>query len=158
MENKMFKDLKKEIFRNVSKDIKKIIDERLEFEFRRMKDFFDKDEMRILPNLSVIFETADFDDAEKYAIGYFEERGYGEVGKSTIKSEVAWDNLRLVNGGDVITEHKAGKPDLVAFRGNNFIMIEVKTGGDGLRIEQLKWIYNHPTIRVIVFCLKKEKK
>ena len=34
------------------------------------------------------------------------------------------------------------------------LFIEVKTNGDGLRMNQLEWIKNHPENKVIVYCIE----
>ena len=34
------------------------------------------------------------------------------------------------------------------------LLIEVKTNGDGLRMNQLEWIKKHPSTKVIVYCVE----
>ena len=59
----------------------------------------------------------------------------------------------------VLKEDKKGIPDLVAFKGEDVVFIEVKrvsengNGSDTLRQTQLKWIQNHPQFKVIIFGL-----
>jgi len=39
---------------------------------------------------------------------------------------------------------------LVVFNGNDFFLVEVKSRGDGLKMDQIRWIKNHPHILVVI--------
>lgn len=107
-----------------------------------------------LINLYTIFEKIRVEkkiDAEVWVKKYFEEKGY-EVRRDhpTVRS------LKYV-----------GKPDFVIcpfmfdlngekiFSDSSFF-VEVKTNGDGLKREQMRWIKDNPNYKVIVFYLEQE--
>lgn len=110
-------------------------------------------------NLSFRFEkieTSDMLPSEDYAMSYYRKLGWDIV----VKTNKAWryHNIDIPNEIREIfyPGRKVGRPDLIAISKTNplkYLFIEVKTGFDGLREGQLKWIKNHPKIPVEVFHL-----
>jgi hypothetical protein len=41
-------------------------------------------------------------------------------------------------------------------KAEDFFFIEVKTNGDGLRVEQIEWMKNHPELSILVLYLKQK--
>jgi hypothetical protein len=125
-------------------------------------------------NISFIEEEITIDkkmDAEHYATGYFKNLGYQVYYSKKIfleerkikKSNMGeiWNNklskiMLLYNENPMLMEcihDPLGIPDLAIFKDGKFEFIEVKTGQDGLGSDQLKWMKNHPNVKISVFYL-----
>lgn len=113
-------------------------------------------------------------DAEHYATGYFKELGYKvHFSKKIFADEKMMkrhnscrsNNPRLAEiyflyddypGVEECIHDPLGIPDLVLFKNGKFIFVEVKTGGDGIRSDQLKWMGRHNNIDIILFYLNQK--
>jgi len=98
-------------------------------------------------------------DAEEYVIKYYKDRNFDIVSRFTRyntsinKKEFVYfpSNLQAM----FESKHSFGRPDLFVLdkESGRFFLVEVKTGDDGLRHNQGKWIATHPGIEVVVFYL-----
>jgi len=105
-------------------------------------------------NLKFLYEeveTAEIINAEDYVKKKFEEQGF-KVIKTAEQSKFAERNsLRHILSSSL---KDIGKPDFYCIDNNGFeFFIEVKTGRDGLKGNQMKWIINNPFCLVYVFYL-----
>jgi len=105
-------------------------------------------------NLKFIYEevkTTERLNAENYVKKKFESQGF-KVIKTTQQSKFAERNgLQYVLSNSL---KDIGKPDFYCIDNNGFeFFIEVKTGQDGLKGNQMKWIIDNPFCLVYVFYL-----
>ena len=104
-------------------------------------------------NIKVLYHYRKFDkkiNAEAYVYDFF-----GELGWRVFKSvSVARGKIKGLDYLKPLSKYTKGMPDFIAFKGNRVIFIEVKTGEDGLRSSQIRWITQHPEYEVILFYLK----
>lgn len=113
--------------------------------------------VKFLSNIKVIFhdiEVFEKIDAEDYVIKYFKNDDYKYVVKWNDQS-INWLVLPLdIQQIRYVQQHRKGRPDLLVYGNDDiYFLVEVKTNGDGLRAEQMRWIQNHPNICTIVFYL-----
>ncbi len=165
-EDKILKGLKiAPIMHRIEKNISNQIMESFNHELLSFESKYDKliklfsDKVKYMNNIRVILHNIDTYkkiDAEKYAIDFFKSEGFEIVDKfkdiNVSMGTPPYTIQDLKNNSD----HYLGRPDLVAVfteGKDEFILIEVKTNGDGLRYEQVKWIESHPNITTVVFYL-----
>jgi len=148
---------------------KRIIDSKFKIDVSEPEDRFGTD-----INIEFLEENIDIDkkmDAEHYATGYFKELGYKVYFTKKILSEEKRlrKNSKFRSNNDKLVEiislyenypklkkcvyDNIGSPDLVLFKDKKMIFVEVKTGEDGLRPYQIKWMRNHNDVKTIIFYL-----
>ena len=57
------------------------------------------------------------------------------------------------SGLEECMKDRLGRPDLIIFKDNELIFVEVKTGQDGLRADQLRWMSEHNNFKIVIFYL-----
>ena len=63
-------------------------------------------------------------------------------------------NLYSIQGYSVERNSEAGHPDFIFTDSEGVkLYVEIKTNGDGLKMEQVKWVKEHPEIEVLVYYL-----
>lgn len=88
-----------------------------------------------------------FHPAEGAAMSYFEKNGF--KCKKLNEFLKSYDCNRFPELCKIWKREK-GAPDLVVYNGNDFFLVEVKSRTDGLKMDQIGWIKNHPHILVVV--------
>lgn len=114
-----------------------------------------------VPNISVRIEEITVTkkiNAEDHVINILKNDGFEIVGryKDVINKINTTTNPDLNN--IVYNESHIGRPDLLVVGNGDFFFVEVKTGADGLRVEQIEWIKKHPHIDVFIFYIKQNIK
>lgn len=112
-------------------------------------------------------------DAEHYATGYFKELGWKVYFSKKLNSEERELRKNYYGGYspklvEIVSLYEKypkleecirdslGIPDLVMFKDDKYMFVEVKTDSDGLRVDQLIWMKTHNNVDIIVFHLKQE--
>ena len=121
--------------------------------------------MKKIENLFILtkFIKGKIFNAEHFAVLYFKKKGYDvyistKVRKSgKFQEEFVlkyYSNSRIFKKIMKSFDDKKGIPDLFLVKDDIIYFVEVKSNKDGLRIDQLRWIQNHPEFQKIIFCVK----
>lgn len=89
-------------------------------------------------------------DAEELVKKHYEDKGF-KVQK--FRSFLTWDSSRMEHLFPYSKFEPKGCPDLVVYDSHwaNWFLVEVKTNGDGVKLEQMGWYLNYPKIPIVIF-------